>query len=293
MQCILFALTIKSEKMSTYKIVWLLAIAFLFAACSKNDTPPKPAEELTGLTLVKTISNATHKIDIYTVNGKFETGYNEIFFQIKDNTGTLVTNATVNWEPVMHMQSMSHSCPFSSVAKKEDAKSVYGGYIVFQMAGNDMEYWELTIHYSINGNEFSIKEKITVTETAKRTVQSFQGTDNKRYVLALVEPAAPKVAINNMKAVLYTMKSMMQFDIADGYTIEIDPRMPSMGNHGSPNNVHLKQGADKMYHGRLSLTMTGYWKINLRLLDAASAVLKGEAVTAENESSSIFFESEF
>ena len=69
--------------------------------------------------------------------------------------------------------------------------------------------------------------------------------------------------------------------------------MPGMGNHSSPNNVNLTQGTDKMYYGKLSLTMTGYWKINLQLEDASQNILKGEPVTDTNETSSIYFELEF
>lgn len=85
----------------------------------------------------------------------------------------------------------------------------------------------------------------------------------------------------------------MSFVPVDNFKIIIDPRMPGMGNHGSPNNVDLTQTTDKVYRGKLSLTMTGYWKINLQLADATSKVLKGEAVTNENEGSSIYFELEF
>ena len=70
--------------------------------------------------------------------------------------------------------------------------------------------------------------------------------------------------------------------------------MPSMGNHGSPNNTDLIQSSiGNFYEGKLSLTMTGYWKINMQLLNASGEILKGEAVTAENEASSLFFEIEF
>jgi len=76
--------------------------------------------------------------------------------------------------------------------------------------------------------------------------------------------------------------------------MNIDPRMPSMGNHSSPNNVNLTQSTlDNLYHGKLSLTMTGYWKINLQLLNALDEVIKGEEVTDSNPESSIFFELEF
>ena len=264
----------------------------LFISCSK-DKDPIVSNELEGLQLVTTISNETHKIELYNTNGKFQTGYNKIYFQIKNADGSLVNNASVAWAPLMHMMSMSHSCPFSSITKKENAQSTYTGYVVFQMAGNDAEYWELALNYTINGKEFTAKDKIIVTAAPKRVVESFRGSDNKNYILALAEPSNPRVAVNDMKAVLYRMESMTNFVAADNYKIKIDPRMPSMGNHSSPNNVDLTQGQDKMYQGKLSLTMTGYWKINLQVEDSSQNIVKGEAVTETNEGSSIYFELEF
>lgn len=193
----------------------------------------------------------------------------------------------------MKMMNMSHSCPFSVIEKKQGAQYTYQGFIVFQMQGNDMEYWELSLNYTINGQTYTIKERIQVTDPIRRKVQSVMGSDNKRYVLAMMEPSNPKVALNDMSVLLYTMTNMMQFDPVDNYTIQIDPRMPGMGNHGSPNNIHLTQGADKIYRGKLSLTMTGYWKINLQLQNANGTVVKGEPVAGDNESSSLFFEVEF
>ncbi|WP_353134071.1 hypothetical protein [Pseudopedobacter sp.] len=264
----------------------------LFIACSK-DKDPVVSNELEGLQLVTTISNDAHQIELYTSNGKFQTGYNKIYFQIKNANGSLVNNTAATWAPLMHMTSMSHSCPFSSITKKENAQSTFTGYIVFQMAGNDTEYWELALNYTINGKEYTAKDKIMVTAAPKRVVESFQGSDNKRYVVALAEPSNPRVAVNDMKAVLYRMESMTNFVMVDNYKIKIDPRMPGMGNHSSPNNVDLTQGQDKMYQGKLSLTMTGYWKINLQIEDSSQNIIKGEAVTPTNEGSSIYFELEF
>jgi hypothetical protein len=271
---------------------FILIAASLFVSCSKSDDTKTP-NELDGLQLATTLNNSTHKIELYTANGKLQTGYNAVYLQVKNLDGSLVNNATISWKPVMTMMSMSHSCPFSGIAKKQNAQSTYGGYIVFQMAGSDTEYWELSIDYTINGTAYTAKNKIQVTAAPKRNVESFLGSDNNRYVLALVEPANPRVAINDMKVLLYKMESMMSFSIADNYKIKIDPRMPGMGNHSSPNNEDLTQNADKMYQGKLSLTMTGYWKINLQLADAAQTIIKGEPVTASNDTSSIYFELEF
>lgn len=275
------------------RILGLLAIVLTLSACSKENDAPNTQDELSGLKLAATISNEDHKIELYTAKGQFLTGYNAIALQIRDKNGSPIPNASISWEPLMQMMSMSHSCPYSTVSKKDGDRNTYSGYIIFQMAGNEMEHWKLTINYAINGQEYRAASEINVVGANRQQVQSFTGSDEKRYVLALVEPGEPKVAVNNITAALFRMKSMMEFEIVDGYTVEIDPRMPSMGNHGSPNNVNLTQGADKFYQGKLSLTMTGFWKINLRLLNASGDPLKGEQVTDERESSSLYFEIEF
>lgn len=90
------------------------------------------------------------------------------------------------------------------------------------------------------------------------------------------------------------MQTMMDFPVVDGYSLKIDPRMPSMGNHSSPNNVTATQASlGGLYNGKLALTMTGYWKISLQLLNAEGTVLKGEQIAGDVTESSIFFEIEF
>ena len=103
-----------------------------------------------------------------------------------------------------------------------------------------------------------------------------------------------KLLLNDIKVGVWTMQDMMNFPVQDGYTVKIDPRMPGMGNHSSPNNVNATQsGAGNLYNGKLSLTMTGYWKINLQLAKADGTVVKGEPITDAVSASSIYFELEF
>lgn len=67
-----------------------------------------------------------------------------------------------------------------------------------------------------------------------------------------------------------------------------------MGNHSSPNNKDLKYNSlIGFYEGKLSMTMTGYWKLNLQLINQNGEVLKGEKVTEEHPESSLYFELEF
>ena len=189
---------------------------------------------------------------------------------------------------------MNHSCPKSAVEKVTTNGTLYNGYIVFQMAQNATEYWDLKVDYTINGTAYSTTSVIDVPASAKRRVNTFTGTDGAKYIVAYAEPRHPKVAVNEVTFGVWKMQDMMNFPVVDGYTVKIDPRMPSMGNHSSPNNVDATQKTNGgLYEGKLSLTMTGYWKINLQLLNAEATVLKGETITDSVLESSIFFEIEF
>jgi len=279
--------------MKLYKIFSLFVLALL-TSCSSDDNSTT-INELDGLIKVKDLTNETHSIELYTASGTTQLGYNEISLRIKDKTtNNYIQNATIEWMPLMHMNMMKHSCPFSMVEKVVSKETIYNGYIVFQMPQNETEYWDLKIDYSIDGINYTVTDTMDVPATEKRVVSSFVGTDNVRYIVALVDPKNPKVALNDMTVGIFKMENMMNFPVVNNYTLKIDPRMPSMGNHGSPNNLDVTQFAsDEFYHGKLSLTMTGYWKINLQLLNASNEVLKGEEVTGTTESSSIFFEIEF
>lgn len=270
----------------------IFAVALLFS-CSSDDDTPIQIDETDGLSLVQEIENESHSITIYTEDGDLKQGYNKIYFQIKEEDN-FITNAEVSWMPIMHMAAMSHSGPHSEINKKADAESLYEGYIIFQMAQNDNEYWELKFDYSIDGETFSATDTINVFATEEKSINVFTGNDEERYIVALIEPQNPKVAVNDMSAAIFKMENMMSFPLANNYSLKIDPRMPSMGNHSSPNNENLFQtGLDDFYHGKLSLTMSGYWKVNLQLTNEAGEVLKGEEVTETNQSSSIYFEIEF
>lgn len=283
-------------KFSIPVIIAFFAMALLLHSCRTSDDAVAPVtNELDGLKKIKEFSNSTHTLELYSVSGTTQLGYNDLKIRIKNTaTGQYEKNATLSWNPLMHMMSMSHSCPKSAITKDQPDGTLYSGYLVFQMAQNNSEYWDLQINYTINGTSFSATTAIDVPESAKRRVISFLGSDNVRYVMAYVEPQSPAVAVNDLKVGVWKTEDMNTFSVVDGFTVKIDPRMPGMGNHSSPNNVDAKQAAPgKLYTGKLSLTMTGYWKINLQLLNASGSLLKGEPVTTDNPASSIFFELEF
>jgi hypothetical protein len=277
-----------------YHIFFILVI--FFTSCKKyNNTVKSPVDEVAGYNKLQEFTQGDYTFYLYKSDtGSLKTGYNAVFIQLKNNTtGKYVEDANLSWKPLMHMTSMSHACPYSAIQKVENTKTLYKGYFIFIMTSNDMEYWEITYDY-IKGSDTIVEaaSRVTVNQSAKVRYKSFTGSDNSKYFLALVNPSSPKVGTNEITAYLYKMVDMLTFIPVENYTIQIDPRMPDMDNHTSPNNTNLTYNAG-IYKGTLNLTMTGYWKINLVVLDASNTVIKGEAITGNVTASSIYFEIEF
>lgn len=269
----------------------LLAILTIFASCDKKKVEPQ--SETDGLKLVQTLDNDQHRINLYAASDMFYEGYNRIYVQVLDSENKPVVATDLQWSPIMQMMSKEHACPFSEIKKTSGKESLHDGYIVFSMPDNEMEKWTLTINYTVAGQSYSVQEKLAVHTAKRRRVVSFTGTDSLRYLLAMVAPESPEIGMNDMVLGLFKMQNMHEFPVVENYTIAIDPRMPSMGNHGAPNNTELLYAQNGFYEGDINFTMTGYWKVNLILKNTDGTVIKGEEVTEENESSSLFLEVEF
>lgn len=276
-------------------IVFIVFIVLFSVSCSEDSDDAPYVNELENLIKAHEIDNGTHTIALYTETGEIRTGYNAISLTIKNaETDSYIEDASVSWSPVMQMETMNHSCPNSAVTKAVNKTMVYEGFIIPQMTNTDGSGWSITINYSTNGNQFTATDNITVLQSEQKNVAVFTGSDEVKYVLALIEPTEPTIGTNNLVVGLYKMESMMAFPKIENFTIEVDPRMPDMGNHSSPNNTDLVyNSSDELYHSQLSLTMTGYWKLNLKVLNTENEILKGEDVTESNEASSLYLEIEF
>jgi len=278
-------------------ILPVLFIALFSTACSEDDTNYEApiVNEVEGLNKVQELTNNTHTIELFNASGRFYTGYNAISVRIKDNAANdYVENASISWMPIMQMPTMQHSCPNANPTKAPGKNTVYKGNIIYQMALEDGTGWSLTVNYTIDDVDYSVTADITVMQNDNQNVSSFIGSDDKRYVVARVAPTNPIIGNNELVLGVYEMENMMSFPVVQDFSLSLDPRMPGMGNHSSPNNTNLTyNSADNLYHANLALTMTGYWVLNLKLLDGQGEILKGENVTEDNIQSSLYLELEF
>ncbi|MDR0542448.1 MAG: FixH family protein [Dysgonamonadaceae bacterium] len=104
---------------------------------------------------------------------------------------------------------------------------------------------------------------------------------NKTFYVFFLSPKMLEDGINNLQAVIY----LENMKTVTGYRIEIDPRMPDMENHSSPNNKPLEWNAGKnIYEGVLNLTMTGWWRLNLKVYDENNSLIGGSKVDGQSSS---------
>ncbi|MDR1938881.1 MAG: FixH family protein, partial [Tannerellaceae bacterium] len=110
-----------------------------------------------------------------------------------------------------------------------------------------------------------------------RWIRTFAAGEKTYYVF--FSSARLEEGVNVLQATVYleNMKSIT------AYRIEIDPRMPDMENHSSPNNKPLEWNAEKnAYQGTLNLTMTGWWRLNLKVYDDKGDLVGGSDVIGKD-----------
>ena len=95
---------------------------------------------------------------------------------------------------------------------------------------------------------------------------------------SLVNPTDWKTGENVIQAYISKKSNPITTPYAlasETFTVEIDPRMPDMGSHTSPDNKALTKQADGSYKGSINLTMTGLWRIHLTVKDAQGNIVAG------------------
>ena len=294
------------------RLFWVLA-AVALTACNSNDDGVDSGIEIPGINLtedveccsaeealqvykflqtVKIVPELSTEIDgkynvfAYTRNGSFHNGYNEIYFvATKKATGNYIKNFELtNITPIMHMVKMDkyHSTPTGPAAESFDngILAVKRSWVSFLMNTSEAGSWTLSYDALVLGKEGKVEKKDIVVNAlpdGQAWLKSFKvGDDN--YFLSLVNPSDWKTGTNTIKAYISKKSDPITTPYAlatETFTVEIDPRMPDMGNHTSPDNTPLVKQKDGSYQGNINLTMTGLWRIHFTVKDAKGNVVAG------------------
>ncbi len=235
---------------------------------------------------LSTTIDGKYDVFAYSKNGSFHTGYNEIFFvATKKKNGNYIKNFDVtNVTPLMLMvkMNMKHSTPVSASVETFDETrlAVKRGWVSFLMNTSEAGSWTLGYDVNvlgINGGIEAADITVDALPEGQQWLKSFKVGDNTYYLL-LVNPTDWQTGKNTITAYVSmknTPATTPYRPAQEQFTIEIDPRMPDMGNHTSPDNVALTKQADGSYQGSINLTMTGRWRIHLTVKDAQGNVVAG------------------
>ena len=245
---------------------------------------------------LSTVVDGKYNVFAYTKTGALHSGYNDIYFvATKQSTGNYIKNFDVtNITPLMHMVKMDmyHSTPVGP-----DAASFNDGYLAvkrtwvsFVMNTSDAGSWTLSYDALVLGKTGGVEKQDVVVNAlpdGQAWIKSFKIGDDT-YYLSLVNPNEWQTGTNGIRAYVSkkSAKATTPYTLAsDIFTIDIDPRMPDMGNHTSPDNTALVKQTDGSYQGTINLTMTGLWRIHLTVRNA-----DGDIVAGGGELSSLYWD---
>ena len=282
------------------------------AACNSNDDDGTPDIEIPGVTFdgdidccsaeealqvykflqtvriipeLSTVIDGKYNVFVYSSTGTFHTGYNDIFFvATKKKNGNYVKNFDIkNVTPLMYMvkMDMHHSTPVGAVESFDNGiLAVRRGWVSFLMNTSDAGSWTLAYNAKVLEGEGGIEATDIVVDALPEGqiwLKNFK-VDDQTYFLSLVNPTDWKTGTNEIVAYVSQKSQPITTPYAlaaERFTIEIDPRMPDMGNHTSPDNTVLTRQDDGSNRGTINLTMTGLWRIHLTVKDAEGNVVAG------------------
>ena len=295
------------------RLFFAAAVLVGLASCNSNDDFGSQAIEIPGVTIdgdvdccsaeealqvynflqtvkiipeLSTVVDGQYNVFTYSRNGSFHTGYNEIFFvATKKKNGNYIKNFDVtSVMPLMLMvkMNMKHSTPVGGKAETFDETrlAVKRTWVSFLMNTSESGSWTLGYDVSVLGSNGGI-EAADITVDAlpdgQAWLKNFKVGD-QTYFLSLVNPTDWKTGKNTIAAYVSKKSNPITTPYAlakEQFTIEIDPRMPDMGNHTSPDNTPLTLKSNGSYQGTVNLTMTGRWRIHLTVKDAQGNVVAG------------------
>ena len=235
---------------------------------------------------LSTVVNGSYNVFAYSSTGSFHTGYNDIYFvATKKSSGNYIKNFDIkSLNPLMYMSQMDmrHSTPASSGVESfnDNYLAVKRGWVSFLMSSTETDSWTVAYDAEVLGSTGHLADTgITVAALpdGQEWVKSVK-VDGETYILSLVKPDTWATGTNEIRAYISVKSNPVTSPYAlssKAFSIDIDPRMPDMGNHTSPDNVALTRQSDGSYAGVVNLTMTGLWRIHLTLKDANGNTVAG------------------
>ena len=122
------------KRMKPYHIIYISILLPGLVSCSKDDSPAANQPQYM-LVAEKASANSMFTVSFYAKDSLF-VGYNKLFFKVTDkSSGSKVSQAQINFRPVMDMVTFKHACPIENPAVNANADGYFEGAVMFSMPG--------------------------------------------------------------------------------------------------------------------------------------------------------------
>lgn len=271
--------------------VLALCATIVFSSCdsSTSSSVPPPASSVTPRLDLGTATSvlSTKKLEAELwAEDSLRTGWNVIHLRLRDPRfpDSILTDVHLKSLPWMTMTTKNHGAPGENLgADTVDGVAIRGGFklaAVFQMPSGAMGSWKMRVrvhdHRYVGTTDSALQNDtvtlaVNVSASNPARVATFLGSDSVKRVVALIAPRQSVVGTNNLEFGMWSMKDSVNFPGDSSVSLSFEPSMPSMG-HGSEGNSQPVARRKGRYLGAVNYTMTGDWRLSLRVTDGAKVL---------------------
>ena len=253
------------------RILLIALVGSLFMILGFEDSE-KDIDATEDLVLIGSAIDNGLTVYLYS-DEELKVGLNKLYFELTDASEDQVTDAQITQKPIMHMETMNHSCPVAGPEGTSNSDGLFESEVVFIMASGMMGTWDDTVfveNQDANTSHIVVFENLTVQETDMKKNLVFVDADSNQviYIVTLNGLEDPKVGLNDLVLTIHKKQTMMSFPEVANLTVSINPQMPDMG-HGSEGNVDPVYTENGKYEGGVAFSMTGYWTIDFTISQGA------------------------
>lgn len=253
--------------------VYILSVFLLFTSvyflqgCKDDTVTNAPAgPDVSGLIKLATKDaiGAKANVTLY-MEDSLHTGYNKIYAVIYDSlTGALITDAHVIPTVVDH----TIGGPVEGAPEEANSRGLFPFAIVLiEGQADNIMHWNIKIGVHNHGaagkpygtatfGSLRIKEN-----TGKFRTKSIG--DGSTLYLSYIEPKTPVTGMNNFEFLVNRSFDTAYFAVDTSYLVSLKPVLVSNGTVSTGNVNPVASGTLKHYMGKVNLTSSGTWRINM------------------------------
>jgi len=247
----------------------LLLTAVISLQSCKDDSvtnPPTPdTPDTTGLTRIGSnyALGGAALVVLYTDESGLHTGYNKIYAVLYDSiSGLIIKDAHVS--PYLSDHAIGGFAESPNEVADAGHRFPFGAVFVLPQA---TDHWSIKVGVHNHGHAgepygtASIGGLHIADAPGKFQMKGIAG-DTTLY-FSYINPRTPVTGMNNFEFIVNRSKDTLNYRVDTTFSISVKPVLISSGAASTGNINPIVSGSLKHYNGKVNLTTSGAWRINM------------------------------